>query len=126
MEFSRLILRICRLSLVANMKQIGVHGPDEELWQASKEFDNHALALTLLGNLLVRRKGGDVRKRDTIPTLFADPANGGHARRVMRAYEVLYEGKPELDVLRIMGLFDGPVDKGGHTPSPTASRRTLD
>ncbi|HXP86281.1 MAG TPA: hypothetical protein VN841_16260 [Bryobacteraceae bacterium] len=94
------------------LKQLGVQGPIEELQQASEEFDNHALALTLLGTLLVKRRNGDIRKRDTIPSLFSDPKKGGHARRVYRQYEVLFKGKPELDVLRILGLFDRPADPG--------------
>ncbi len=35
-----------------------------------------------------------------------------HARRILREYEALFKGKPELDVLRILGLFDRPADKG--------------
>jgi tetratricopeptide (TPR) repeat protein len=93
------------------LKQLGVEGSEEELRQASVDFDNHALALTLLGNLLVMRHS-HVSKRDTIPSLFDEPKRGGQARRILRQYEDLFKGKPELDVLRIMGLFDRPADKG--------------
>lgn len=91
---------------------LGIQGPGEELQKASGEFDNHALALTLLGNLLVKRYKRDIYKRDTIPTVLAEHKQGGHARRVLRQYELLFKGKPELDVLRILGLFDRPADKG--------------
>ena len=37
---------------------------------------------------------------------------GGHARRVMRAYEGWFEGKPEGSLLNVMGLFDRPAEKG--------------
>ena len=87
-----------------------VQGDEVELREASMDFDNHALALTLLGNYLVKRRGGDVRKRDTIPSIFADPTKGGHARRILRQYEALFKGKTELSVLRILGLFDRPAD----------------
>jgi tetratricopeptide (TPR) repeat protein len=93
------------------LKALDVKGPSEELQKASMEFENNALALTLLGNLLKRYRG-DIYKRDTIPSLFAEPKKGGHARRTMRQYEHLFEDKPELDVLRILGLFDRPADKG--------------
>jgi tetratricopeptide (TPR) repeat protein len=53
-----------------------------------------------------------VRRRDTIPSLFEERGKGGHARRILRQYEELFRGKPELDVLRILGLFDRPADKG--------------
>jgi hypothetical protein len=94
------------------LKQLKVQGSEEELQQASSDFDNHALALTLLGNFLVKRRGGDVRRRDTLPPLFDEPKKGGQARRMLRQYELLFKGQPELDVLRIMGLFDRPADKG--------------
>ena len=94
------------------LKTLGVQGPDEELQRASQDFDNHALALTLLGNLLVKRYHGDIYKRDTIPTVLDEHKQGAHARRILRQYEHLFKDKPELDVLRILGLFDRPADKG--------------
>ena len=91
----------------------GVHGETQELEQASKDFDNHALALTLLGNYIVTRRSGDIRRRDTIPPLLNyDASKGGQARRILPYYEELFRGKPELDVLRLLGLFDRPADPG--------------
>jgi tetratricopeptide (TPR) repeat protein len=71
---------------------------------------------------------GDIRQRDKIPALAKDRKKGRHARRVMEAYEEWYKIypknkflkrfkrfikiKPELNILRIMGLFDRPVEKG--------------
>jgi tetratricopeptide (TPR) repeat protein len=94
------------------LAQLGVQGSEEELRQASQDFHNHALALTLLGNFLVKRRGGDVRQRDTVPSILEEPKKGGDAQRVLRQYEALFQGKPELEVLRIMGLFDRPADNG--------------
>jgi hypothetical protein len=37
---------------------------------------------------------------------------GAHARRVMESYERWLQGEPELDILRLMGLFDRPAEKG--------------
>jgi tetratricopeptide (TPR) repeat protein len=96
----------------AYLKQLGVQGSEDELRQASNDFKNHALALTLLGAFLVRRCGGDVRRRDTIPSLLEEPRRGGEARSILRGYEAVFQGRPELDVLRIMGLFDRPADPG--------------
>ena len=92
------------------LKTLGVEGPAEELSRASQEFGNHALALTLLGTLLVRRCGRDVRRRDTLPPLSSDPKHGGNARRIFRWYEQVFEGCAELDMLRMLGLFDRPLD----------------
>ena len=89
------------------LARLGVRGTPEELRQAAQELDGHALALTLLGTYLVAAHGGDVRRRDLVPRLTS-----AHARRMMEAYERWFEGKPELDILRLMGLFDRPADPG--------------
>ena len=92
------------------LRMLGVQADDAEMQRASNEFGNHALALTLLGSYLVKRRGGDVARRDTIPSIFADPKIGGHARRMMRQYERLFEDRPELSVLRLIGLFNSPAE----------------
>jgi len=97
---------------VALLAQLKVQGTEDELRDSSEEFGNHALALTLLGHYLVAACDGDIRKRDTIPTLFDEPGKGGHARRIMRQYEGLFKDRPELAILRILGLFDRPADPG--------------
>jgi tetratricopeptide (TPR) repeat protein len=96
----------------AYLRALKVEGPEEELRAASEDFDGHALALTLLGGYLKAAFDGDIRKRDTIPSLFGERKKGGHARRIMRQYEKLFQGKPELAVLWMLGLFDRPADGG--------------
>ena len=92
------------------LKHLDVEGTDEELKQASREFGNHALALTLLGSYLTVVYDGDVRKRDRIARLTDDEVNGGHAKRVMESYEEWFKGKPELNILYIMGVFGRPAE----------------
>jgi tetratricopeptide (TPR) repeat protein len=82
----------------------GAKGLDEELRAAAKEYDGHCLALTLLGSYLRKAHKGDVRKRDIIPPLEGEPA-----RRMMAIYEQWFAGKPEISVLRMLGLFDAPA-----------------
>jgi len=94
------------------LEHLGVKGTSEELQQASREFGCHALALTLLGNYLAVVYNGDVRKRDTIARLTDEGEQGSHAKRVMESYEEWFKGKPELDILRIMGLFDRLAEGG--------------
>ena len=94
------------------LKYLGVSSSEDELKQASKEFDGHALALTLLGGYLKVVCGGDVRQRDKIERLTDEKRQGAHARRVMESYERWLEGKPELDILRLIGLFDRPAELG--------------
>jgi tetratricopeptide (TPR) repeat protein len=94
------------------LKYIEVKGTGDELKQAVRDFDGHALALMLLGTYLSIVYKGDVEKRDRIAKLTKENKYGGHARRVMESYEVWLKGQPELDILRIMGLFDRPAEGG--------------
>jgi tetratricopeptide (TPR) repeat protein len=88
-----------------------VQGTDEELRQASQECWNHALALTLLGTYLVDFCGADVRRRVDIDGIMVeDVQHGAHARRVIAAYERVFAGMPELDILRALGYFDRPAE----------------
>lgn len=93
-------------------QHLGVKGTCEELKQAAVEFDGHALALSLLGRYLAIVYQGDIRQRDKIARLTDEQKQGGHARRVIESYEKWFEGKPELNILRIMGLFDRSADGG--------------
>jgi tetratricopeptide (TPR) repeat protein len=94
------------------LKYLGVKGTDDELKQAVRDFDGHALALMLLGTYLSIVYKGDIEKRDRIARLTKEKKYGGHARQVMESYEVWFKDQPELDILRIMGLFDRPAEGG--------------
>ena len=94
------------------LQHLDVKGTPDELKQASSDFGYHALALTLLGNYLSVVYDGDVRKRSEIGSLTDEVEKGCHAKRVMESYEKWFRDKPELDILRIMGLFDRPAEKG--------------
>jgi hypothetical protein len=90
-----------------------VWGIDRELKAASRDFGGHPLALTLLASLIKETQNGDVRRRDHIRGLLADPDNPRHdqARRVMESYEKEWlVGQPILlAILRCVGLFDRPA-----------------
>ena len=89
---------------------------DGELQQASREVEGHALTLTLLGGYLARAHGGDIRRRDRVKFEKADARiQGGHAFRVIKAYEAWFassgeEGARQLALLRLLGFFDHPAD----------------
>ncbi|HWS99547.1 MAG TPA: TIR domain-containing protein [Pyrinomonadaceae bacterium] len=94
------------------LKAQGVGGSEVELEQASREFGGHSLALTLLGSYLSEVYGGDIRRRGEVGSLEEDVRYGGHAQRVMAAYEKWFgEESAELNVLRMLGLFDRPADE---------------
>jgi tetratricopeptide (TPR) repeat protein len=93
------------------LRHFKVEGTEEELREASAEYGNHALALTLLGSYLADFCDGDVRRRVEIPALMVvEVKQGAHARRVMEGYARMFAGKPELDILRALGYFDRPAE----------------
>jgi hypothetical protein len=116
---------------VALLKALGVHkGLMPEYEAAVKAYGGHALALVLLGNLLTELYDGDISQHAQLPSMFADPKEGGHALRVVRFYDELWakeqeqkpsflkklgfsfgrqQEKPERIFLRLMGLFDRPM-----------------
>ena len=118
---------------VALLDSLGVHGPAADLERLVEDVRGHALTLTLLGGYLRGAHGGDVRRRDLVGFEEADAAiQGGHAFRVMAAYEQWLvpeesllekasgrpkpaappggpEGRRQLAVLRLLGLFDRPA-----------------
>ncbi|MGB3460217.1 MAG: TIR domain-containing protein [Halobacteriota archaeon] len=94
------------------LKYLGVKGADDELKQAVREFDGHALALMLLGTYLSIVYKGDVEKRDRIAKLTKEKKYGGRVRQMMESYEIWFKDQPELDILRMMGLFDRPAEGG--------------
>ena len=93
-------------------------GPDDaELLEASRAVHGHALTLSLLGHYLRLAHEGDIRQRDRVDFADADQTSGGHAFRVMAAYERWLAGGGEdgarcLAVLRLLGFFDRPASAG--------------
>ena len=94
------------------LRALGVKGHEAELRSASDEFSGHCLALTLLGSYLTDAYNGDIRYRGEVSGRLAhDVRQGVHARKVMESYQTWFGEGPELSVLRMLGLFDRPVDE---------------
>jgi tetratricopeptide (TPR) repeat protein len=120
-----------RASGVKLLKKLGLKGSEfrnillkagDERSEKVNEFEKlvedvkgHALTLTLLGEFIRRAFHGDIRQRDRVKFEKADEKiDGGHAFRTMAAYEQWLlsggdEGRREVAVLRLMGLFDRPA-----------------
>jgi hypothetical protein len=94
------------------LAHLGVTGKESDLRQAAEDFEGHALALTLLGRYLALAYQGDIRQRDRIGKLTKERKQGAHAINVMEAYERWFQGKPDLSILYLMGLFDRPAPGG--------------
>src|SRR6202008_4104467 len=75
-------------------------------------FTGHCLALTLLGSYLSDAYEGDIRCLVEVSKRLADDVRQGvHARKVMDSYQTWFGEGPELSLLRLLGLFDRPVDE---------------
>jgi hypothetical protein len=94
------------------LRALGVRGDEAELRSASDEFNGHSLGLALLGSYLTDAFNGDVRcRKEVSERLTHDVRLGAHARKVMESYQTWFAEGPELSVLRMLGLFDRPVDE---------------
>jgi tetratricopeptide (TPR) repeat protein len=92
------------------LRSQGVKGEDPELEKIAGNYGGHSLALTLLGSYLNDVYQGDIRNLNPVDNLESDVRYGGHAQRVMAAYEKWFGDGPEAAVLRLLGLFDRPAD----------------
>jgi tetratricopeptide (TPR) repeat protein len=103
-------------ALGANKAGAAAIGPEDgELREACREVKGHALTLRLLGSYLAAAHGGDIRRRWEVDFQEADEeTQGGHAFKVMKAYEIWFAsqgeaGARELAALRLLGFFDRPA-----------------
>jgi tetratricopeptide (TPR) repeat protein len=87
----------------------GVVGTDAELEQAARDFGQHALALNLLAAYLREIPGHFVANASDILDLDVPEEEGKHPRRVMAAFAARFGGGPEVELLRMLGLFDRPA-----------------
>lgn len=93
------------------LRSLNVEGEESELQKASREYGNHALALTLLGTFLARFHDHDIYRRFEIYRLVDEEGKPyEHARRMIAAYEQMFAGKQELGILRALGYFDRPAE----------------
>jgi hypothetical protein len=116
------LARLSRDAGVDLLQRLGVRresGSQAEFERLVEDVKGHALTLTLLGGFLRRAFRGDIRQRYRVRFEKADEKiDGGHALRTMAAYEQWLlsdggdEGRREVAVLRLLGLFDRPADAG--------------
>jgi len=105
-------------------KKLKVTGTDKELKQATEDMGGHALALVLLGKMLVSQFEGDIARRDKLPvidsvleSLESKYLNEdkrklySHTRRILQWYADFYteNNTPEANFLDLLSLFDRPM-----------------
>lgn len=90
------------------LKHLGVGGANEERMQVAENYNGHPLTLKLVAGYLVTMHRGDIRSKDRIPGLLSEPQDGPKASALIEEYERWFQGKPEQQVLYMLGLFDHP------------------
>ncbi|HEX8161957.1 MAG TPA: toll/interleukin-1 receptor domain-containing protein [Pyrinomonadaceae bacterium] len=90
----------------------GVQGIDAELEQVTRDFGNYALAINLLAVYLHDITGHHVSHAAEIPDLDITEDEGKHPRRVIEALARRFGDTAEVELLRLLGFFDRPADKG--------------
>lgn len=88
----------------------GVQGTDAELEQATRDFGNHALAINLLAVYLRDVPNHHISHAAEIPDLDIPEDKGKHPRRLIAAFAQRFGDSPEVELLRMLGLFDRPAD----------------
>jgi len=103
--------QVSRLAGRALLRVARVRGDDEDLEAAVDDVGGHALAVSLLGNLLKDSNvAPHVSGAKTLPKLAHPVEQGGHPRRVLDAWARRLGDGAELELLQIVGLFDRPAD----------------
>ncbi len=93
------------------LKMRGIIGDEKALEDATEGFGNHALAINLLAEYLHLMAGHDVERAYEIPDIDVTVESGKHPRRVIEAFVKYFGEGPEVELLRILGLFDRPAER---------------
>ncbi|MEM6454485.1 MAG: toll/interleukin-1 receptor domain-containing protein, partial [Acidobacteriota bacterium] len=97
---------------VALLRALGVASHAHDVKAAWTDAAGHALTLKLVGQYVVDVLDGDVGRPEAIELLDPEAPEGQHATKVLEAYDAWLGDTPERAIVRMMGLFDRPVDAG--------------
>lgn len=95
------------------LKSFIINGHRDDLKRLCVSHNNHALAITLLGQMLKSRYKGDIRKYKEPRKMIKEYGNKGEhsAFKIMHDYEEWLKDRHELSLLYCLGLFDHPVSQ---------------
>lgn len=86
-----------------------VCGTDSELEDAARSLGNNAYAINLFAAYSQDVRGHPAAAVVGIPDLMAPDAEGRHPRRMMAAFGQRFGEGPEIELLRLVALFDRPA-----------------
>ena len=96
------------------LAELGVKGADTDLWNASEDYDGHALTLTLWGMLIAGKPVAHITKRYEL-SLFEDNRSEelywDHAFRLLYYYEQHVAQPDEIILLRMTSLLHRPMSR---------------
>ena len=102
--------QVSKLAGRALLRVEGIRGDDEVLEAAVKDLGGHALAVSLLSNLLTDdNPAPHISNAKALPALTHPVEQGGHPRRVLDAWAKRLGDGADLELLQIIGLFDRPA-----------------
>lgn len=87
-----------------------IEGSDAKLIDGVNAFGNHALAVNLLASYISKIPECHISNSFQIPDIDVPEEEGKHPRRVMEVIQKQFGEGIELELLRILGLFDRPAD----------------
>jgi tetratricopeptide (TPR) repeat protein len=90
------------------LRRLGVRGKDEALDKVVREWDGHALTLTLLATYLVERWQGDVVHLGDVPPPTAEEERYERVHRVLRRYDE-HLSEAERAFMTLFSAFRTPV-----------------
>lgn len=94
---------------VALLERLGVHGSSSALGQVVRDWDGHALTLSMIGAYLTRRFQGDVRRMAALPPPDPTLSRDEKVRRLLREYDACLSDA-EREVLIRFSVLRTPVE----------------
>lgn len=100
------IVELSRAESIEILTSSGVQGDMAQLSRIADEVRDHPLSLRLLSGYLQTVFNGDARMWESSGLSNAVAGEGGHASAIMDQYAAWFDGKPELQLLQMLGLFN--------------------
>lgn len=100
------IPELSRAESIEILESGGVRGNKAALSRIAEEVRDHPLSLKLLSGYLRTVYDGDARMWESSGLAKAVSGEGGNASAIMDQYATWFEGRPELQLLRLLGLFN--------------------
>ncbi len=100
------IPELSRAESIEILTRTGIQGDTAELSRIADEVRDHPLSLRLLSGYLQTVFNGDARMWESSGLARAIAGDGGNASAIMDQYAAWFDGRAELQLLQLLGLFN--------------------